>query len=179
MIPSYRVCSGRLYPLKPLTTVTAIPHSVVWPINNNNNNNKGDAQTLSVLSVDNPSQNTHTHCKLSNAQIHCMFCRSDAVSVQFTASHIVLLSGYPQEEDGMNLVLAVAIALPGETTQFIPQVAGVAISLRSATPFYLQTGRPLVRVSAYGDGSESLIVALGTSIPLLLVLLTVLALLIW
>ena len=84
----------------------------------------------------------------------------------------------------MNLQLAVAIAFPtpiNQTTQprLIPQAAVVAISLRSATPFYLQTGRPLVSVSALSDGSENLLIALGTSIPLLLVLLTAVALLMW
>lgn len=84
----------------------------------------------------------------------------------------------------MKLQLAVAIAFPTSTDQaidphLIPQAAVVAISLRSATPFYLQTGRPVVSVSALNDGSENLLIALGTSIPLLLVLLTAVALLIW
>lgn len=84
----------------------------------------------------------------------------------------------------MNLQLAVAVTLPTSASQvaepyLIPQAALVAISLRSATPFYLQTGRPLVSVSALQDGSGSLLIALGTSIPLLMILLTVVALLTW
>ena len=71
--------------------------------------------------------------------------------------------------------LAIALHIPetaslisADTIPIIPEDTLIAIILRVATPFYLQTGRPIQEIRSFGKESKSdnRDLVLGTSIPL-------------
>ena len=81
----------------------------------------------------------------------------------------------------MKLQVSIALRIPNGanlTTSFvIPLIPGntlIPIALRAATPFYLNTGRPLIEIKAYQENSSNLLgIILGTSILSLLLIFTV------
>lgn len=123
-----------------------------------------------------------TYLLLEYSQSYSYLCRRAInENTTFPVTHIVILPTYPSQIEGMNLDVALVIALPGSANQpiLIPQTILVAISLRSATPFYLLTGRPVLKVSPLSEGTKSLLVALGSSVPVLLILVATVALSVW
>ena len=95
-------------------------------------------------------------------------------STVFSSSDVAIQQGYPRQED-LNLQVSIALHIPSSATLLssdtIPLVPGdalISIVLGAATPFYHQTGRPVLQIESYmeQDDSRNMGLILGTSVPL-------------
>ena len=98
----------------------------------------------------------------------------------FSSSDVKLQEGYPVAVSSSSVKLSVALYLPpsamlvSEANEpIIPRAALIATILKAATPFYLQTGRPILEIEAptNKETSSNTGVVAGTTIPFLLLIL--------
>ncbi len=101
-------------------------------------------------------------------------------SVTFTTADIIVQDGYPISVTSSSIRLSIGLRIPNSASLIspdtIPLVPGdtlINIILRAATPFYLQTGRPILEIQNYKEAnmSENTAIIVGTTVPLIILVI--------